>query len=83
MFVNDTYGDIPRGIYLIRGENVVLLGEIDLEKEDDIPLRKVPIQELLIAHQQETEQRQRRDKMRNKVLHSRGFSVDVLEDDKY
>jgi len=26
--VGKKYGDIPRGIFLIRGENVVLLGEI-------------------------------------------------------
>ena len=28
IYVGDRYGDIERGIYLIRGENVVLLGEI-------------------------------------------------------
>lgn len=27
--VDNCYGDIPRGIFLIRGENVVLAGEID------------------------------------------------------
>lgn len=26
--VGKNYGDIPRGIFIIRGENVVLLGEI-------------------------------------------------------
>lgn len=26
--VNEKYGDIPRGVFIIRGENVVLLGEI-------------------------------------------------------
>lgn len=28
IFVGNKYGDIPRGIYIVRGENVVLLGEI-------------------------------------------------------
>lgn len=28
MYHGDTYADIPRGVYLIRGENVVLLGEV-------------------------------------------------------
>lgn len=28
IYVGQCYGDIPRGIFLIRGENVVLLGEI-------------------------------------------------------
>lgn len=31
------YADIPRGMFLVRGENVVLLGEIDLDKDDDPP----------------------------------------------
>jgi len=28
VFVADVYADIPRGIFLVRGENVLLLGEI-------------------------------------------------------
>lgn len=28
IFVRDLYADIPRGIFLVRGENVLLLGEI-------------------------------------------------------
>ena len=28
IFVGDTFGDIPLGIFLVRGENVVLLGEV-------------------------------------------------------
>jgi len=31
------YADIPRGIFLVRGENVLLLGEIDLDKDDNPP----------------------------------------------
>ncbi|KAG9235477.1 hypothetical protein BJ875DRAFT_270470 [Amylocarpus encephaloides] len=31
------YADSPRGTFLVRGENVLLLGEIDLDKEDDEP----------------------------------------------
>ncbi|PKS09757.1 hypothetical protein jhhlp_004378 [Lomentospora prolificans] len=31
------YADIPRGIFLVRGENVLLLGEIDLDKDDEAP----------------------------------------------
>lgn len=28
IYVDDCYADIPKGVYLIRGENVVLMGEI-------------------------------------------------------
>ncbi|KAM5360912.1 hypothetical protein ACJZ2D_013425 [Fusarium nematophilum] len=31
------YADISHGIFLVRGENVLLLGEIDLDKDDDPP----------------------------------------------
>lgn len=31
------YADISRGIFLVRGENVLLLGEIDLDKDDEPP----------------------------------------------
>ncbi|KAL6010593.1 hypothetical protein ACLOJK_001027 [Asimina triloba] len=32
--VGDLYCDIPLGLYVIRGENVVLIGELDLEQEE-------------------------------------------------
>ncbi|KAG5986670.1 hypothetical protein E4U43_005414 [Claviceps pusilla] len=31
------FADIEHGIFLVRGENVLLLGEIDLDKDDDPP----------------------------------------------
>ncbi|KAI1495573.1 hypothetical protein F5X99DRAFT_403148 [Biscogniauxia marginata] len=31
------YADKPHGIFLVRGENVLLLGEIDLDKDDEAP----------------------------------------------
>ncbi len=31
------FADIDQGIFLVRGENVLLLGEIDLDKDDDAP----------------------------------------------
>ena len=43
------YGDIPRGVFVVRGENVVLLGEIDAEKTEpkDIGLTEVSLEEIL------------------------------------
>ncbi|THU53274.1 hypothetical protein C4D60_Mb10t12700 [Musa balbisiana] len=34
VIVGDLYSDIPLGLYVIRGENVVLIGELDLEREE-------------------------------------------------
>ncbi|WMV57422.1 hypothetical protein MTR67_050807, partial [Solanum verrucosum] len=32
--VGDLYCDIPLGLYIIRGKNVVLIGELDVDKEE-------------------------------------------------
>ncbi|KAF9335224.1 SM-like, degradation of cytoplasmic mRNAs and positively regulates transcription initiation [Podila epicladia] len=79
IYVGDAYGDIPRGIFIIRGENVVLLGEIDLDKEDESPLREVPVEEILQVQREEMEARVKRDKVKNKFLSEQGFSVDNVE----
>jgi U6 snRNA-associated Sm-like protein LSm1 len=39
IYVDNCYGDIPRGIYMIRGENVVLAGE--LGEDQSSQLKKV------------------------------------------
>ena len=42
-----TYCDVPLGLYIVRGDNIVLLGEIDAEKEEnEMPLRKVDPEDL-------------------------------------
>ncbi|KAF9689806.1 hypothetical protein SADUNF_Sadunf01G0130900 [Salix dunnii] len=38
VIVGDLYCDIHLGLYVIRGENVVLIGELDLEREELPPL---------------------------------------------
>ncbi|ORY96680.1 hypothetical protein BCR43DRAFT_474529 [Syncephalastrum racemosum] len=83
IYVGSCYGDIPRGIFLIRGENVVLLGEIDEAKEESSTLRKVPVEDILVAQRQEMEAKQRIEKIRNKVLHQQGFCVDNAQNDLY
>ena len=48
--VNGMYGDIPLGIYIVRGENIVLLGEINEEVEAaQSHLRRVSVDEILEA----------------------------------
>ncbi|KAF9362557.1 MAG: Sm-like ribonucleoprotein [Benniella sp.] len=79
IYVGDTYGDIARGIFIIRGENVVLLGEIDEDKEDELPLRKVPVDEVLQIQRVEMEAKIKREKARQRLLSEQGFSVDPAE----
>ncbi|PHZ11317.1 LSM1 protein, partial [Rhizopus microsporus ATCC 52813] len=83
IYVGNCYGDIPRGIFLIRGENVVLLGEIDLDKEEEINLRQVPVEEILAAQREELEAKERLEKIKSKILHNQGFCVDTSQNDLY
>ncbi|XP_012215300.1 U6 snRNA-associated Sm-like protein LSm1 [Linepithema humile] len=83
--VGEEYGDIPRGIFIVRGENVVLLGEIDREKEKVLPLKKVTVDEILDAQRREQESKQEQKKRMNKALKERGFSYipDLSHEDMY
>ncbi|KAH9416795.1 U6 snRNA-associated Sm-like protein LSm1 [Dermatophagoides pteronyssinus] len=84
IYVNEKYGDIPRGIFLIRGENVALCGEIDDQKELNTPLKQIPIEEILELQQNEIEERQRREKIKLKILKEKGFCLNLesINDDQ-
>ncbi|KAG7200984.1 hypothetical protein KM043_003340 [Ampulex compressa] len=83
--VGKEYGDIPRGIFIVRGENVVLLGEIDREKEKDLPLTEVSVDDILDAQRREQELKQDQKRLMNKALKERGLSyiADLGHDDMF
>jgi len=69
------FADKPRGIFLVRGENVLLLGEIDLDKDDDIPAGYEQA-DLKVVEKLEKEMKRtiaRKDKSRLKKLAELGF----------
>uniref|UniRef100_A0A8C3Y5U0 U6 snRNA-associated Sm-like protein LSm1 n=1 Tax=Catharus ustulatus TaxID=91951 RepID=A0A8C3Y5U0_CATUS len=72
--VGKKYGDIPRGIFVVRGENVVLLGEI-VSKESDTPLQQVSIEEILEEQRVEQQAKQESEKLKVQALKERGLSV--------
>lgn len=73
--VGREYGDIPRGVFIVRGENVVLLGEIDIEKEDHLPLTRVSVDDILDAQRREQESKQDQHKLIQKALKERGLNL--------
>lgn len=90
IFLGNRYGDVPKGLYIVRGENVVLMGEIDLDKEDEIPQNvasSIPssaIPQLLEALAAENEYKDKWEQRRNAVLRrERGFSGEGVEGDSY
>lgn len=54
--VGNEYGEIPLGLYVVRGENVVLLGEIDDTKDPPSLLTKVSEAAIKQAQRAEKEQ---------------------------
>jgi len=83
--VGKQYGDIPRGIFVIRGENVVLLGEMDEEKEQNSVLEEVSLEEILELQSQQQAEREEKEKLKTKVLKERGIThtSEVQYDDNY
>ncbi|OJD09389.1 hypothetical protein ACJ73_10357 [Blastomyces percursus] len=78
LYAGNLFADIQRGIYLVRGENVLLLGEVDLDKEDDIPTgyRQAPFEEVFALKKQEDNDRKKGDKRRNTKLQTLGFEAE-------
>lgn len=64
------YCDIPRGTYLVRGENVLLLGEVDLDRDDEPPQGYVEgdVEEVFRIQKQLDAQRKKSDKIKGKKL---------------
>ncbi|WVR07933.1 hypothetical protein IAU60_004976 [Kwoniella sp. DSM 27419] len=77
------YAEKDIGILLIRGENVVALGEIDLIAEDMVPLREVPWQQLEEQITADNKRRERDNAVRDKILGQMGFVNEGREGDAY
>ncbi|GAA6044225.1 hypothetical protein JCM8097_005275 [Rhodosporidiobolus ruineniae] len=80
------YAQTDRGVFLVRGENVVLLGEVDLDLEDAplAALTLVPWNSLSALLASEQKARLTDKKKREKVLYERqGFGEEGGEGDAY
>jgi len=72
------------GLFLIRGENVVLLGEIDLDREDEVPLRQVEWNVLEPYHKHDIATKKHREDIKAQILQEQqGFSKEGGEGDGY
>ncbi|KAI4139140.1 MAG: hypothetical protein L6R39_006456 [Caloplaca ligustica] len=78
IFIENLYADISRGIFLVRGENVLLLGEIDLDKDDHIPepFCKASAEEVHALTVRKNQAAKRSDKVRQTKLQELGFEAE-------
>ncbi|KAK6423601.1 hypothetical protein LTR95_016499 [Oleoguttula sp. CCFEE 5521] len=75
MFVQNLYADVERGLFLVRGENVTLLGEIDLDKDDYVPepYKLAPVGEVFALKKAEDAKAKKTDLSKQKKLAAIGF----------
>ncbi|KAI9718637.1 MAG: SM-like, degradation of cytoplasmic mRNAs and positively regulates transcription initiation [Chrysothrix sp. TS-e1954] len=79
---NHLYADVPCGLFLVRGENVMLMGEIDLDKDDYIPpeYSLAPVEAIHAAKKQEALMQQKTETRRNRTLKRLGFESEKSGD---
>ena len=54
IYVGSSYGDVPVGLFIIRGENVMLLGRLDPEREEQLDEQfKIPMEEIVRMRQEQ------------------------------
>jgi U6 snRNA-associated Sm-like protein LSm1 len=67
IIVGELYTDVPLGMYLIRGENLVLMGQMDPDKEHPSSLTRVSQQEIERALKAEKEETRLKGSMRARM----------------
>ncbi|KAF8898696.1 hypothetical protein BD779DRAFT_1666493 [Infundibulicybe gibba] len=84
IYHGNAFAENWHGLFLIRGENVVLLGEIDLDQEDDIPLQQVDYHALEPYHKNDTDVKKQREDAKSQILYEqKGFCKEGGEGDGY
>ena len=84
-----TYADVPRGVYLVRGENVLMLAEVDLDLEDEPRViamqgERRDVETVTRNMRKEDEERKAKATEKGKLLYEqRGFSIEHAEGDAY
>ncbi|KAJ7169925.1 hypothetical protein C8R46DRAFT_218041 [Mycena filopes] len=85
IYSGNAFAENWHGLFLIRGENVVLLGEIDLDLEDEIPQRQqVEYAVLEPYHKNDVELKKQREEAKAQILYEqKGFCKEGGEGDGY
>lgn len=79
------YGECDRGVFMVRGENVVMLGEVDIDKED-LPLEnmeRIPFEEAETHKEKMDEQKYKENIAKGKKLAQFGLTTDFNKGDLY
>ncbi|GAM25320.1 hypothetical protein SAMD00019534_084950 [Acytostelium subglobosum LB1] len=79
IYVGDKYGEKNLGVFFIRGDTVVILGEIDPEKEvKEKRLTKVSWEEIQQAQRVEKERKEQEELLKRKIMLDSGLTIDSI-----
>lgn len=81
----ERFAEAPKGVFMVRGENVVMVGELDIDREDDHLENKQRIgyQEAEAELKSLQAVRLKEEKVRTKNYLSRGLIHDFVKSDLY
>lgn len=81
----ERYAEAPKGVFMVRGENVVMLGELDIDREDDhlVNMQRVGYQEAEVEFKGLQAARVTEEKVRAKNYLNRGLIHDFVKSDLY
>ncbi|KYQ99800.1 LSM domain-containing protein [Tieghemostelium lacteum] len=78
-YCGEYYSDKSLGVFFIRGDNVVILGEIDTEKESlEKKLIKVSWDEIQRMLQIEKQKREEEEQLKKRVMAESGLTFDSI-----
>ena len=79
------YAEEDRGIFMIRGENVVMLGEVDIDKEDQPleSLEQIPFADAQSIKKLSDDSRYASEMAKTKIYARHGLTHDVHKTDMY
>jgi U6 snRNA-associated Sm-like protein LSm1 len=92
IYLNDTdtnqptqFGECYRGVFMVRGENVVMMGELDIDKEDDHldVLQQIPFDQAEGELKKIHGARIAQESQKSKKLLAKGLINDFVKSDMY
>lgn len=87
--MEDGFGEVNRGLYIVRGENVAVLGEIDPDREELIEqslgnLKKLEFKEIEKRSENMARHKKKQEKIRSKkLMHNYGLLTEPYQENLY
>lgn len=81
----ERFAEAGKGVFMVRGENVVMLGELDIDREDDhlVAMQKILFSEAEAELKSRQAARLSEEKIRTKNYLNRGLIHDFVKSDLY